>query len=89
MTNPPGAKIRAQSPLLGKTQANNHSKKRNTIAERIEPGEFIYPWRFASTDHDSRPVSMNPNIMSGRLVVVGTRYPGQYIIGEQTGRRDD
>jgi uncharacterized protein (DUF433 family) len=45
------------------------------FAERIEPGEFIYPWRFASTDHDSRPVSMNPNIMSGRLVVAGTRIP--------------
>jgi uncharacterized protein (DUF433 family) len=45
------------------------------FAERIEPGGYIYPWRFASTDHISRPVSMNPGIMSGRLVVAGTRIP--------------
>jgi uncharacterized protein (DUF433 family) len=44
------------------------------FAERIEPENFIFPWRFAATDH-SRPVSMNPNIMSGRLVVSGTRIP--------------
>ncbi|MGC1869827.1 MAG: DUF433 domain-containing protein [Acidobacteriaceae bacterium] len=44
------------------------------FAERIEPEHFIFPWRFAATD-SSRPVSMNPNIMSGRLVVEGTRIP--------------
>ncbi len=44
------------------------------FAERIEPERFIFPWRFAATD-PSRPVSMNPNIMSGRLVVWGTRIP--------------
>lgn len=44
------------------------------FAERIEPENFIFPWRFAATDA-SRPVSMNPNIMSGRLVVQGTRIP--------------
>jgi len=53
------------------------------FAERIEPGEFIYPWRFASTDSDSRPVSMNPNIMSGRLVVVGTRIPVNTLLGSR------
>jgi uncharacterized protein (DUF433 family) len=53
------------------------------FAERIEPGEFIYPWRFASTDHDSRPVSMNPNIMSGRLVVAGTRIPVNTLLGSK------
>jgi uncharacterized protein (DUF433 family) len=51
------------------------------FAERIEPGEFIYPWRFASTDHDSRPVSLNPNIMSGRLVIAGTRIPVNALLG--------
>jgi uncharacterized protein (DUF433 family) len=45
------------------------------FAERIEAGHFIFPWRFAATDHSSRPVSMNPNIMSGRLVVRDTRIP--------------
>jgi uncharacterized protein (DUF433 family) len=53
------------------------------FSERIEPGEFIYPWRFASTDHQSRPVSMNPNIMSGRLVVVGTRIPVNTLLGSK------
>jgi uncharacterized protein (DUF433 family) len=40
---------------------------------RIDAGSFIFPWRFAATDQNSRPVSMNPNIMSGRLVVRNTR----------------
>jgi len=53
------------------------------FAERIEPGEFIFPWRFASTDHDSRPVSMNPKIMSGRLVVAGTRIPVNTLLGSK------
>jgi uncharacterized protein (DUF433 family) len=47
----------------------------NMFAERIETGRFIFPWRFAADDHQSRPVSMNPRIMSGRLVVIGTRIP--------------
>lgn len=47
----------------------------NLFAERIESGKFVFPWRFAATDHQSRPVSMNPKIMSGRLVVIGTRIP--------------
>lgn len=47
----------------------------NLFSERIEAGKFMFPWRFAATDHTSRPVSMNPNIMSGRLVVTDTRVP--------------
>ncbi len=50
-------------------------------AERIEANNFIFPWRYAATDHQSRPVSINPNIMSGRLVVIGTRIPVTTIIG--------
>jgi uncharacterized protein (DUF433 family) len=50
-------------------------------AERIAAGEFIFPWRYASSDHESRPVSINPNIMSGRLVVFGTRIPVNTILG--------
>jgi len=53
------------------------------FAERIEPGQFIYPWRFASTDRESRPVSLNPNIMSGRLVVEGTRIPVNVLLGSK------
>ena len=35
----------------------------------------IFPWRFAEKDDDSRPVSIQPDVMSGRLVVTGTRLP--------------
>jgi uncharacterized protein (DUF433 family) len=52
-------------------------------AERIVDGEFIYPWRFAATDRVSKPVSMNPRIMSGRLVVAGTRIPVNAIWGQK------
>ena len=51
------------------------------FAERIEPNNFIFPWRHAATDHQSRPVSINPNIMSGRLVISGTRIPATTIVG--------
>ena len=55
----------------------------NLFAERIEAGRFIFPWRFAKTDQESRPVSMNPNIMSGRLVVIGTRIPVTTLRGQK------
>lgn len=55
----------------------------NLFAERIETGRFIFPWRFAASDHQSRPVSMNPRIMSGRLVVTGTRIPVTVLWGEK------
>jgi len=55
----------------------------NLFAERIVAGQFIFPWRFASTDNDSRPVSMNPSIMSGRLVVIGTRIPVNVLLGDK------
>jgi uncharacterized protein (DUF433 family) len=53
------------------------------FGERIVDGKFIFPWRFAATDHKSRPVSMNPNIMSGRLVVAGTRIPVTTLLGRK------
>jgi uncharacterized protein (DUF433 family) len=55
----------------------------NLFAERIETGKFIFPWRFAATDHQSKPVSMNPRIMSGRLVVSGTRIPVTTLLGRR------
>jgi len=53
------------------------------FAERIEAGSFIYPWRFAASDDQSRPVSINPHIMSGRLVVEGTRIPVSTLVGRK------
>jgi uncharacterized protein (DUF433 family) len=38
-------------------------------------GEQIFPWRDAYRDEVSRPVSINANVLSGRLVVTGTRIP--------------
>jgi len=60
----------------------------NLFAERIETGKFIFPWRFAATDHESRPVSMNPRIMSGRLVVTGTRIPVKVLWGRRRAGAD-
>jgi uncharacterized protein (DUF433 family) len=40
-------------------------------------GHRILPWRFLSTKNEERrtPVSIDPQVMSGRLVVTGTRIP--------------
>lgn len=35
----------------------------------------MFPWRLFSEDNDSRPVSLDPEVLSGRLVVTGTRIP--------------
>ena len=41
----------------------------------------IFPWRYASDDDTSTPVSLNPEIMSGRLVLSGTRIPVNMLWG--------
>lgn len=43
----------------------------------------ILPWRFAADDDKSTPVSMNPEVMSGRLVLTGTRIPLSMIWGRE------
>ena len=43
----------------------------------------LFPWRYASDDDQSTPVSMNPEIMSGRLVLSGTRIPVNMIWGRR------
>ena len=35
----------------------------------------IFPWRYAFRDEVSRPVLLDPQVLSGRLVVTGTRIP--------------
>ena len=35
----------------------------------------LYPWRLWKHDDRRRPVAIHPNVMSGRLVVAGTRIP--------------
>jgi uncharacterized protein (DUF433 family) len=49
----------------------------------------IFPWRYAADDDASMPVSLSPEIMSGRLVLSGTRIPvnmlwGRVLKGEKT-----
>jgi uncharacterized protein (DUF433 family) len=41
----------------------------------------IFPWRYASKDDSSAPVSLNPEVMSGRLVLTGTRIPVNMLWG--------
>ena len=35
----------------------------------------IYPWRYWERDRESKPVEIDPEVMSGRLVITGTRIP--------------
>jgi uncharacterized protein (DUF433 family) len=43
----------------------------------------IFPWRFAKDDDESTPVSLNPEVMSGRLVLTGTRIPVNMLWGRR------
>jgi uncharacterized protein (DUF433 family) len=43
----------------------------------------ILPWRYADEDEQTTPVSLNPEVMSGRLVLRGTRIPVSIIWGRQ------
>jgi uncharacterized protein (DUF433 family) len=80
-----GARPRTVTSLGKKPGQQLVEEVANMFAERIEAGKFIFPWRFAATDHQSRPVSMNPHIMSGRLVVTGTRIPVTVLWGRKRG----
>ncbi len=41
----------------------------------------IFPWKFWSQDLTSKPVQLTPEVMSGRLVVAGTRIPVSILVG--------
>jgi uncharacterized protein (DUF433 family) len=41
----------------------------------------IFPWRFWTKDQASKPVQITPDVMSGRLVVTGTRIPVSLLAG--------
>ena len=43
--------------------------------------EQIFPWKRSETDDVSRPVSVSANVLSGRLVVTGTRVPVEMLAG--------
>lgn len=48
-----------------------------TRFSRNRRGEMdrIFPWRFYTPGDESRPVTLDPNVLSGRLVITGTRIP--------------
>jgi uncharacterized protein (DUF433 family) len=54
---------------------------RRIIQDSKGKGEQIFPWKDAKTDGESRPVSINANVLSGRLVVTGTRIPVEVLKG--------
>lgn len=45
----------------------------------------IFPWRYAFEDDISTPVSLSPEVMSGRLVLSGTRIPVNILWGRLKG----
>jgi len=57
-----------------------------TRIQRNTKGELqrLYPWRLWNRDEDGRkPVTIDPNIMSGRLVVTGTRIPVDVLLNRK------
>jgi uncharacterized protein (DUF433 family) len=56
--------------------------------QRNQPSR-IYPWRLVEVHDTSRPVSMDPDIVSGRLVVTGTRIPVAVLLGKRIRGRSD
>jgi uncharacterized protein (DUF433 family) len=55
-----------------------------TWGVRISPNrDEILPWRYANEDDVNTPVSMSPTVMSGRLVLRGTRIPVNMIWGRR------
>ena len=49
----------------------------------------IYPWRLLSHEDRSTPVSLDPDVLSGRLVVAGTRIPVRVLQGMKARGKTD
>jgi uncharacterized protein (DUF433 family) len=45
------------------------------ITDRDGRVRTIHPWRYWRQDHESKPVEIDAEVMSGRLVITGTRIP--------------
>jgi uncharacterized protein (DUF433 family) len=56
-----------------------------TRFNRNKKGEMvqIFPWRFYTPGDKARPVSLDPDVLSGRLVITGTRIPAR-VVWERT-----
>ncbi len=51
------------------------------VSDESGRAEQIYPWTDSATDDVSRPVSISSQVLSGRLVVSGTRVPVDVLAG--------
>ena len=58
---------------------------RRIIADKKGKTMRIFPWRLAKSDNDSRPVSIDPDVLSGRLVITGTRIPARVVRSRSIG----
>jgi uncharacterized protein (DUF433 family) len=47
----------------------------------------VFPWRYFTEDNSARPVSIDPEVLSGRLVVTGTRIPVSVLLGMKESQR--
>jgi uncharacterized protein (DUF433 family) len=59
------------------------------LRDRQRGPSKLYPWRLVAANDDSRPVSMDPNVLSGRLVVTGTRIPVAVLLGKSLRGRSE
>jgi uncharacterized protein (DUF433 family) len=58
---------------------------RRIVADSKGKTVRMYPYRLAKSDDHSRPVSMDPEVLSGRLVVTGTRIPVRVLHSRSLG----
>ncbi len=58
-----------------------HPEIAELFSQRILSGQFIFPWRNAAHEPEAKPLSISPAIMSGRLVIAGTRVPVSIVAG--------
>ncbi|MGA8012761.1 MAG: DUF433 domain-containing protein [Candidatus Acidiferrales bacterium] len=52
-----------------------------TRVKRDRRGELeqLYPWRLYKVGDEAKPVTLDPDVMSGRLVITGTRIPARLL----------
>ncbi|HTU45860.1 MAG TPA: DUF433 domain-containing protein [Bryobacteraceae bacterium] len=57
------------------------------LRDKKETPYRIYPWRLLKADDESTPVTIDPDVMSGRAVVTGTRIPLTLVRGMKKAGR--
>jgi uncharacterized protein (DUF433 family) len=62
---------------------------RRILKDRQHAPSKLYPWRLVKANDDSRPVSIDPEVVSGRLVVTGTRIPVTILLAKRMKGRSE